>query len=354
MGKVFRWSLTGAFVCFALAAAGCASRGPQKEKLLYWPLPPDEPRIAYVASYYGSGDFKNYSFWDTLFGTTYRVDVNHPYGVAAADGKIYVTVQMGRPSVCVIDPHERKVSFIGDSGAGRLTLPMAVAVSKDGIVYVADAQSARVFGYDAEGTLKISIGKTGEFRNPVGLAINEQLGRLYVVDSKEHRVDVFTLKGKPLFQFGKKGGEDGEFFFPSNIAIDARNGNLYVVDTQNFRVQEFDRDGKFIRKFGHVGDSVGSFFRPRGIAVDSEGHVYVSDAAFDNFQVFNDAGQVLLFIGSTGIHAGQLQLPAGMYIDGNDTIYVADTLNNRVEVFQYLSEAWKKKNPEEYKKYLLP
>jgi len=30
-----------------------------------------------------------------------------------------------------------------------------------------------------------------------------------------------------------------------------------------------------------------------------------------------------------------------------------DSFNHRVQVFQYLSEKWKKENPEKYKAYLL-
>jgi sugar lactone lactonase YvrE len=113
---------------------------------------------------------------------------------------------------------------------------------------------------------------------------------------------------------------------------------LYVTDTMNFRVQVFSPEGVFIRKYGELGASFGQLSRPKGVAVDSAGQVYVVDAAFANFQIFNRDGQLLLFVGQAGIQPGEFFLPAGMHIDERDRIYVVDQYNRRVQVFQYLAD----------------
>jgi len=331
--------------------SGCAS-GPREDNNFYWPSPPEEPKISYIGAYRGEADFREASFLDVIFGTSPDYGLPKPYGVFSKGDKIYVTLTQN-PAVAVIDKKARTVKFIGDAGAGRLSLPLGVAISNDGMAFVSDARIKKVYGYDENGGLRVAIGTKNEFQNPSGIAINQELGRLYVVDSKAHNVHVYTLKGEPLFKFGERGDKDGQFNFPSNVAIDRRNGNVYIVDTQNFRVQYFDKDGQFISKFGNVGDVPGSFTRPKGIGVDSDGHVYVADAAFDNFQIFDDKGQLLLYVGSGGTGPGQFQLPAGLYIDEQDRIFVADSVNFRVQAFQYLSDTWKKDNPEQYKKFLL-
>jgi DNA-binding beta-propeller fold protein YncE len=257
----------------------------------------------------------------------------------------------GSPSICVIDTKAQQVSFMGNRDRGRLSLPLGLALSADGRVFVADAKTKRIFAFDAKGELKTAIGGESVFNNPAAVAVNDELGRLYVVDSYAHNVRVFSLMGEPLFDFGKRGNGEGEFNFPSNVAIDKRNGNVVIVDTQNFRVQVFDKDGKFLRKFGRLGDQVGNFSRPKGVGIDSEGNIYVTDAAFDNFQVFDEKGQILLFIGRAGMDLGNFQLPAGLFVDDKDRIYVVDSLNSRVQVFQYMSEKWKRANPEQYEKY---
>lgn len=332
--------------------SGCASTtAPQHEAIVY-PPPPEEPKIAYVRLFRGEGDFRERRFFDAIFGAPRSRGLFKPYGVFARGDDVYITLT-GSASVAIINARERTVRYLGAGGMGSLSLPIGVAGAADGVIFVSDAKEKRVYGYDPAGRLAVAIGKKGEFANPAGLAVNQELGRLYVVDSLAHAVLVYTLKGELLFQFGGAGTVDGRFNYPSNAAVDRRNGNVYITDTQNFRIQVFDQDGKFIRKFGEIGTQPGNFTRPRGIGVDSEGHVYVTDAGFENIQIFDEEGRLLLFFGGGGFAPGYFQLPAGLYVDEQDRIFIVDSLNHRVQVFQYLSESWKKKNPEEYKKYLL-
>jgi DNA-binding beta-propeller fold protein YncE len=342
---IFTFSLT-------LACLSCAPPVVKEVKLIY-PSPPEEPKIVYLTSYKGESDFKKKGFLEAILGEAiFSTDLQKPYGVTAYGDKMYVTDTQSAV-VFVFDLKEQKVTFMGHKDLGKLALPAGVAVSSDGIIFVSDAKQKRVFGYDANGNLKIALGKKDEFKNPGGIAINNDIGRLYIVDSYGHMVHVYSTKGDPLFTFGKRGDGDGEFNYPSNAAIDRRNGNVYIVDTQNFRVQVFDKDGKFVKRFGQIGDVPGTFTRPKGIGIDSEGHIYIADAAFDNFQVFDDKGQILIFIGGPGHEPGYFWLPAGAYVDEKDRVYVVDSFNKRVQVFQYLSEKWKKENPEKYKEYLL-
>lgn len=318
---------------------GCSSPSKTKTVKLVWPSPPDDPKIVYLISYKGESNFKKKSWFDILLGESFlTIDIEKPYGVTAFKDKVYIT-DTKQSVVFVIDIKQKKVTFIGRKGPGKLNLPVGVAVSANNIVFVSDAMQRRIFGYGQDGKVKIAIGKKNEFKRPAGLAINKKLNRLYIVDSYGHKVHVYsTDKGLPLFTFGKRGIGNGDFNYPSNAAIDRRNGNIYVSDTQNFRVQVFDKNGKFITKFGEICDRPGCFARPKGIGIDSDGHVYVVDAAFDNMQIFDENGQVLLFIGGSGNSPGYFWLPAGAYVDEDDKIYIVDPYNHRVQVFQYLKE----------------
>ncbi len=331
---------------------GCSSIPKQDTGLYVYPPSPDEPRIVYLRSHYGSVDFESRNIFDYIFGaSTNATLMTKPYGVFVRNGKIYITVSLGQ-EVQVIDTKLQQVDYIGQRGGVKLLQPMGVAVTRDNLVYVSDAALRKVFVFDEEGKFLRNIGAQHKFDNPAGIAINEELGRLYVCDSKAHEVEVFSLKGEYLFKFGKRGLDPGEFNFPTNVTIDKRTGDVLIVDTQNFRVQKFDKDGKFISMFGEIGDRPGNFSRPRGIALDSEGHIYVTDAAFSNFQVFDEKYQILMHVGWAGRGPGEFQAIAGIFIDDEDRIYAVDQLNSRVQVFQYLSEKWKRAHPEEYAKYL--
>jgi DNA-binding beta-propeller fold protein YncE len=311
---------------------------------LTWPLPPDEPRIRYVAMYRGLDDFKPAKkpskFAALLLGpgepSKLTTQLVKPYGIAVApSGRLYVTDTASR-RVFAFDRDRRTMGFVGEGRTGRLAKPIGVAVDAREIVYVADATLKRVFGYDATGEVSIAIGRDGELDAPSGLAADRGGDRIYVADAGKHQVLAFSTKDGSLIKaIGKRGGEPGEFNFPTNLCVDG-SGNLYVADTLNFRIQILNRDFQVVRVFGQLGDSLGQLNRPKGVAVDSEGHIYVADSSFNNFQIFDQQGQLLLFVGQGGGLAGEFSLPAGLFIDAQDRIYVADQGNSRIQVFQYV------------------
>lgn len=355
MGEMITKVLGGFFcaILFTSMFTGCGPAEKKPQPKLVLPGPPEEPKLLYINSYRGESDFSESSAIDVLIGeakTDVVKNLNKPYGAGGKNGRIYASDTI-LGVVFAIDPVKKKVSFIGDGNPGKLGLPVSMAFDKNDNIYVADAKIKTVYKYDVNGTFKATYGSREVFYRPTGLALNEELGLLYVVDTEAHNIKVFSAsEGKQLFTFGKRGGEDGEFNYPTNIAIDRRNGNLVVVDTQNFRIQKFDKDGKFLSKFGQVGDKPGMFARPKGVGVDSDGHIYVADAAFDNMQIFDSNGTLLFFFGRTGGEPGMFNMPSGVYMDEEDKLYIAEGFSGRVQVFQYISDKWKRANIQEYQK----
>ena len=146
---------------------------------------------------------------------------------------------------------------------------------------------------------------------------------------------VFDQDGEYLFKIGGRGDQEAQFNFPSHLAF--AGDRLFVNDTMNFRIQIFSPDGKHLETFGKHGTGSGYFIQPKGVAIDSEGHVYVADAMANQVQIFDQDGTFLLGFGGTGEGPGAFQMPAGVAIR-DDTIYVADSRNQRVQVFRYLKE----------------
>jgi sugar lactone lactonase YvrE len=325
-----------------IAITGCAPPMAEKKKIeMVWPLPPEEPRIKYVDYIASSLDIvKRGGIASAIFGEEKVDTFSKPYGVAVdKEGKIYVT-DIGR--VWVIDLKNKDYNFIGDEpGVGRLSNPIGVTTASDGRVFVTDVAIDRVYVYLNRKPVA-AIGGTGEFEAASGIAVDEKNGLIYVVDTRKHIVNVYSLHDyKKLRTIGKRGHEKGEFNFPTNIAIDSE-GKIYVVDTGNFRVQVFDKEGNFVRTYGQIGDVIGTFTRPKGIAIDSEDNIYVVDSAFQNIQIWDKDWRFLMPFGGEGTDPGYFSLPAGIAIDHEDKIYVVDQLNRRIQIFQYLSEKWKR------------
>ncbi|MBN1938245.1 MAG: NHL repeat-containing protein, partial [Candidatus Aminicenantes bacterium] len=91
------------------------------------------------------------------------------------------------------------------------------------------------------------------------------------------------------------GGEDDDnylFYGPEGLASDSA-GNVYVLDARNHRVQVFDSRLKFLRSFGRKGQGPGDLGRPECIDVDASGHVFIGDPGNGRIAVFDPEGKWL-------------------------------------------------------------
>jgi len=227
---------------------------------------------------------------------------------------------------------------------GLLGKPLGVAIGADSQIYIADASAKKVIVYDAFGMHLRDIGDFGDLDRPVDVAVSPDGKQVYVmdaggIDSRRHRVVVYSAEGAKLFEFGQRGGGAGEFNLPTQVEI-APDGTVYVLDAGNFRVQVFSADGQFQRTWGRVGRNFGDFARPRGLAIGGDGNIYVSDAAFRNVQVFNPKGELLLAIGGKQLldRPGELAMPADIAVDELQHVYIVDQIFKKVEVLRRLSQ----------------
>jgi sugar lactone lactonase YvrE len=141
--------------------------------------------------------------------------------------------------------------------------------------------------------------------HPAALAVGPD-GNLYVTDLSQ-RVTVISPAGTVLRRWGKPGSGPGEFRFiafepttPTDIhgqiAV-GPHGDVYVSDSGNARVQVFTPGGRFVRQFGSYGSGKGQFLRPYHLAVDATGDVYVADDQAGTLSKFSPTGKVLWTIG---------------------------------------------------------
>ena len=131
----------------------------------------------------------------------------------------------------------------------------------------------------------------GEFHSPSAIAIDRE-GRVYVTEVGNNRVQVFSSSGEFLHKWGTAGSGDGAFDVPRGIAID-RERRVYVTEVGNNRVQVFSSSGEFLHKWGTPGNEDGAFDGPLGVAVDAEDRVFVTDTRNNRIQMFSSAGELL-------------------------------------------------------------
>jgi NHL repeat len=146
----------------------------------------------------------------------------------------------------------------------------------------------------------------GQLHAPTGVRL-DRAGHLWVADTDNNRINIYTTSGAFLRSFGGVGPGAGKLNGPTDIAFD-HAGNAYVNEEEGNRVSEFDSKRHFIRAFG------------AGVVDGS-----------DEFQVCTKSTGCQLGLFSDVF--GAVSDPEGVMVDCRGAIYVADYDNNRIERF---------------------
>jgi streptogramin lyase len=160
---------------------------------------------------------------------------------------------------------------------------------------------------------------SGQFQTPIGVAVYQRSGQVYVADSANARVEKFNKMGKFIAawgwgvkdgaaqsevcksktkcQAGVPGTGAGQFSNPTSVAVDSSSGpsrgDVYVGDASNNVVQKFTSSGKYRSTIDGSSTSQGRFFSLAGVAVDQSGNLWTADAGSGNIAQFNPNGTFL-------------------------------------------------------------
>jgi len=257
-----------------------------------------------------------------------------PGGIAVdGDGNVFVSDRNDRVQMFTSEGGFVRAWGSRGRGDGQFTPlptpghtgPGGIAVSKDGIVYVADSWNARVQLFTRTGEFAGTFGSIATMHSPEGLAIDAE-GHLFVADDGRsssrgaYSIQKFTADGEVLKRWGRDGFAPGQFDSPAGVAVDAA-GNAYVADTANNRVQKFNKYGQFLIQWGSMCD--GCLRLPTSIALDHEGQLLVVDSANRQVQRFAPDGRFV----------SKWNAPPGRIVADARRVYVFDGVNDGMQVF---------------------
>ncbi len=267
--------------------------------------------------------------------------LSFPRGLAIRKTRLLVADDQ-HDRVGAFDTGGHLLAWIGNGsgqGPGQMNFPYGVAIDPQGRVFVADDLNHRILRFSTAATkykYKARWGGTygtqpGQFAYPRSIA-TDAAGNVYVADTGNDRIDVYSQAGQLLRIFGKSGRAAGQFDEPTGVAADA-NGYRAVVDTINGRVEFLKPDGTVATIWGSPNPGPTILAEPVAVAFDAAGNAYVLDQRKGRISVFSRAtGKQARTIGKEGTGAGQLLDPTALTISGT-TIQVADSGNGRIARF---------------------
>lgn len=236
-------------------------------------------------------------------GSGAAAQLHTPSGMALDPGGNLIVADTGNHAIRRITP-QGVVSTIAGSGspgftdgAGRLAQfngPLAVAVDKAGVIYVADTYNDRIRRIGTDGTVSTlaGTGTAGQLDGPAAAAMFDTPaaiaagpdGVLYVADVRTGAIRRIGLDGlvTTLAQTEPE-ADDPLLRRPVALAL-THDGYLYVGDMARGRILQLSPAGQLGGLTGigidiEIGDAVATrLARPAGLAVDREGGLLVADA----------------------------------------------------------------------------
>ncbi len=300
-----------------------------------------EGPLTHLLTIYGPGGVENPYF-------------SRPNDVAFDGERIYVS-DTGNNRVCVFN---RKGVFLFSFGRlgvafpragtpvnwlpGRFNYPLGIDVDSQGRIFVADTANWRIQVFSPEGKplFWFPFLKDERWGKVFPLTLDVAGSRLYVADGFKKRVAVFDLKGNYLYSLGERGRLAGMIAGPLGVAADLA-GTVFITDNRNLTLTAYQPLGKIFWVRGRPPKGVVSsnrfFGLPAGVAVDEEGYVYVVDAFAFNLKIFNRQGEFLTEVGKRGTRPVEFNFPRGVKVYKN-LLAVADMENNRVQIFRVNKE----------------
>jgi uncharacterized protein (TIGR03663 family) len=253
-------------------------------------------------------------------------------------------------SLCVANWQELSASVVFDTSTQLLLNPVGVAVSGDR-VYVAEVGANRVSVFSRNGQFIESFGQRGTtdqigafFERPYSVDIAED-GTIYVVDTWNYRIRSFSPEGEALATWGSpvtvginapEQPVDG-FWGPRDVVLDSA-GNVYVADTGNKRIRVYSADGQWLRDIGQGGSAAGQIDEPAGLAIHPDGRLFIADTWNRRVSVFNTDGA---YVTNFPVRAWYDDLGNRPYIAvdaARDYLYVTDPDAGRVLVYNTAGE----------------
>ncbi|MCY3905702.1 MAG: TIGR03663 family protein [Anaerolineaceae bacterium] len=234
-------------------------------------------------------------------------------------------------------------TIFGSAGSqpGQLLRPVGLAIGPEGQLAVSEEGNNRVSLFTREGDFLAHLPAdtaAGGLERPGGLRFADD-GRLYVADTWNYRVQVLSQAGAvdrgwgepALFGLGASAQPPGGLWGPRDLALGA-DGRVYVADTGNKRVRVYSAEGGWTLDIGEGGSDAGQLDEPSGLALHPDGRLFIAEFWNRRISVFESDGTFRQQFPLRGWYADEGNRPYLALDVDRDLLYAGDPDSARVLV----------------------
>ena len=207
--------------------------------------------------------------------------------------------------------------FLKRFGQRILKQPLGIAVTEDN-VFVTDIFLSALFQFSKKDYQLVRRTGTkgkgeGQLDNPSGLCTDTN-GDVYVADSGDHRVSVFSKELSFLKHLGTQ-----QLVCPLDVKVTPNS--VVVLDFSPNCIHFFSRSGDLIRSCVTHGED-GMMSNPWFFCLDPAGNILITDCYRSSIKILSPSGQLIHKIGKEGHGRGGLYKPYGICLSETGTIFV--------------------------------
>ncbi|MFN8104575.1 MAG: NHL repeat-containing protein [Acidimicrobiia bacterium] len=272
-------------------------------------------------------------------GTSDNAVFNQPRGIGFDSAGNLAVMDTVHHRVVRMNPSGHILNICGgraDSDSnGYFNWPRAVDIDRaTGEMWVVDTKQYRVQILKPDCTFVTKFGTNGtgntNFNWPMGIAIRQSDRVAFIADTQNNRIVAYdvatrTFKGSIADLPAAAGGS--KFNSPRGVAMNPSNGRVLVADRGNNRVVELSYAGG---TFTWTRNYTDGFSKLEGVAADSTGRVYVADTNNNRMVVLGPSGSELAVVTNPAMFQ-----PSAVAVDANDVVYLSDTFHDVVQKYSY-------------------
>ena len=205
--------------------------------------------------------------------------------------------------------------FLKRFGQGILKSPWGIAVTEDN-VFVTDWDHHALFQFSKKDyQLERRTGTRGEgqLNHPSGLCTDTN-GDVYVADSDNHRVSVFSKELNYLKHLGTQ-----QLRYPYDVKVTPNS--VVVLDWSPNCIHFFSRSGDLIRSCVTRGED-DMVSDPWFFCMDAAGNILITDRNRHSIKILSTSGQLMHEIGKHGHGRGEFSDLTGICLSKTGTIFV--------------------------------